>query len=198
MRLWFIAFVGWMALLAAVALLPLPTPWIVMLLASNQMAVIEPVGLRVLVVAAACALASAIANLNEYYLITFLLRYPRIGRLRESTLYRWASRWFSASPFVAVALFGFLPLPVDVVRWLAIVHRYSRARYFAAYLVGRFPRYVIWALSAVWLNLNWRQILILQAVLVLAPALKLAHSIRQKRRSRRAETAELAPADQMP
>lgn len=176
---------------------PLPTAWIVMLLASNQMAVIEPAPLRVLVVSALCAVATGVANLNEYHLITFLLRYGRIGRVRDTRVYRWAARWFGVSPFVVVALFGFLPLPVDVVRWLAILYRYQRLRYFAAYVVGRFPRYMIWSLSAVWLDLSWWQILIVQAAFVLAAAVAVLRSALQKRRAARAAAAELAATGQM-
>ena len=177
---------------------PAPTTWIVMLLASNEMQIIEAPGLRVVVVSAVCAVATGIANLNEYHVITFLLRHRRIARVRETRVYRWAARWFAASPFLLVAVFGFLPLPVDVVRWLAILYRYSRLRYFAAYVVGRFPRYVICALSAVWLDLNWWQIVLIQAVLAVAAGISVGHSVVRKRRADRATITELAAAGQMP
>ena len=177
---------------------PAPTAWIVMLLASNEMHIIEPPELRVVLVSVLCATATGIANLNEYHLITFLLRYGRIARVRDTRLYRWAVRWFSASPFMVVAVFGFLPLPVDVVRWLAILYRYSRVRYFLAYVVGRFPRYLIWSLSAVWLDLVWWQILLVQAVLVAAAGGGILRSIVQKRRAGRTGRRELAVAGRMP
>ncbi|MCP4248384.1 MAG: hypothetical protein GY778_15155 [bacterium] len=168
---------------------PAPTAWVVMLLASNEMALCDPVWLRVVLVAALGAIATGVANLNEYHIITFLLRYGRIGQVRDTRLYRWADRWFAVSPFLVVAVFGFLPLPVDVVRWLAILARYRRWRYFAAYVVGRFPRYVIWALSAVWLDLNWRQIVIVQVLLVLAAGLAFLRSAVRRRRPRPANVA---------
>jgi membrane protein YqaA with SNARE-associated domain len=177
---------------------PAPTVWIVMLLASNEMAVIGPVPLRVAVVAAVCSVATGMANLNEYHIITFLLRYGWVARVRDTRVYRWAARWFGASPFLVVAVFGFLPLPVDVVRWLAILYRYPRLRYFAAYVVGRFPRYLIWSLSAVWLDLSWWQILAVQVVLVAAAGLSVAHSIVRKRRAERAARGELAAAGRIP
>ena len=177
---------------------PAPTAWIVMLLASNEMQIVQPTGLRVLLVSLLCAAATGIANLNEYHLITFLLRYGPITRVRDTRLYRWAARWFSASPFLVVAVFGFLPLPVDVVRWLSILYRYSRVRYFLAYLVGRFPRYLIWSLSAVWLDLNWWQILLIQGVLVAAAAGGILCSIARKRRAGRTGGPELAAAGRMP
>ena len=177
---------------------PAPTAWIVMLLASNEMHIIEPPELRVVLVSVLCATATGIANLNEYHLITFLLRYGRIARVRDTRLYRWAVRWFSASPFMVVAVFGFLPLPVDVVRWLAILYRYSRVRYFLAYLVGRFPRYLIWSLSAVWLDLVWWQILLVQAALVAAAGGGILRSIARKRRPGGTGRRDLAAAGRMP
>ncbi len=176
---------------------PAPTVWIVMLLASNEVALLESAGERVVVVALLCALATGVANLNEYHVITFLLRYGRIGKVRDTRVYRWAAKWFAVSPFVVVALFGFLPLPVDVVRWLAILYRYSRWRYFAAYVLGRFPRYVVWALSAVWLDLTWWQILVCQAALVLAAGVMVAHSVWRRRRGARAATGGIADAERM-
>ncbi|MCP4594480.1 MAG: hypothetical protein GY842_27430, partial [bacterium] len=74
---------------------PAPTAWIVMLLASNELALIEAVPLRVLAVSCACSLASAVANLNEYHVLTFLLRYRRIAQVREARVYQRTAEWFS-------------------------------------------------------------------------------------------------------
>jgi membrane protein YqaA with SNARE-associated domain len=178
---------------------PAPTAWIVMLLASNELGIeLGSPTLRIVVVAGCCAVATGVANLNEYHIITFLLRYGRVGRVRNTRVYRWAARWFGISPFAVVALFGFLPLPVDVIRWLAIIYRYKRTRYFAAYVTGRFPRYLIWASSAVWLDLDWWQILTFQAVLVLIAAALVFRSLWRRRRAARADSAELAVAGQIP
>ena len=80
-----------------------------------------------------------------------------------------------------------------MVRWLAILYRYRRVRYFAAYVVGRFPRYLIWSLSAVWLDLSWWQILIVQAAFVLAAGLAVLRSALRQRRTTRAGLAAPGP-----
>ncbi len=165
--------------------LPAPTTWIVMLLASNQVALFESIPLRVGVVTCFCAFASALAHLNEYYLITFLLRYGWVSKVRHTRTYRVAARWFSTAPFVVIAVVGFLPIPVDVVRWLAIAARYSRWRFFLAYFAGRSPRYALFAVSAVWFDLNWWQILIIQAALVLLAAAKVLHAYLRNRAGRK-------------
>jgi membrane protein YqaA with SNARE-associated domain len=108
------------------------------------------------------AAGTAIANLNEYHIFTFLLRYGKVHRVRQTRFFATARRWFSVSPFGLVALFSFLPIPVDVVRWLAISCRYSRLRYAGANFAGRFLRYGLLAGAATCLAIGWRGILGIQ------------------------------------
>ncbi|HEY3241865.1 MAG TPA: hypothetical protein VGM03_00815 [Phycisphaerae bacterium] len=171
---------------------PLPTSWIVMLLASNQMALVESVPLRVVLIATSCALATAAANLNEYHIFTFLLRYGRVARVRNLTAYQWAANWFGQAPFAVLLLFSFLPIPVDVARWLAIATGYPRRRYFCAYFVGRGVRYALLAASTIWLDLSWWTILLIQAGLILVFASKAAVAFWRRRRG--APDDRLAPA----
>jgi membrane protein YqaA with SNARE-associated domain len=162
---------------------PAPTTWIVMLVASNELALIGPPVLRIVVVSLLGAVATAMANLNEYHVFTFLLRYGRIGRVRETRLYRWAADWFATSPFTIIMLFSFIPVPVDVVRWLAIAYRYARSRFFVAYVIGRSLRYAAWTISAVSLDLSMRQIAIVQGVLIVAALAKVVASAVRRRRA---------------
>ncbi|MCP4593217.1 MAG: hypothetical protein GY842_20970 [bacterium] len=156
-----------------------------MLLASNELALIEAVPLRVLAVSCACSLASAVANLNEYHVLTFLLRYRRIAQVREARVYQRTAEWFSAAPFLVIAVVGFLPIPVDVIRWLAVICRYSRWRFLVAYFIGRTPRYALFAASAVWFDLGWLQIMVIQAVLILLATAKVVYPhIRRRSDSR--------------
>ncbi len=170
--------VGWAVwLLAGVAFylslcctfFPAPTTWAVMLVASDMVA--SQVGLegmaslRLVVVATVCAAATGIANLNEYHLFVYLLRKKRMAKVRDTRMFRTASRWFEKSPFWIVTLFSFLPIPVDVIRWLAITARYPRGRFFWAGFIGRWFRYAIWVLAAIGLHLDTWQIMLVQIVL---------------------------------
>lgn len=162
---------------------PAPTPWIIMLLAGNDLGLFESPLYRLAVVSVWGAFATSIANLNEYHVFTFLLRYGRVARVRETRLYRWAANGFAVSPFAIVSLGAFVPIPVDVVRWLAIVYRYSRWRFFWAYMLGRSIRYAIWCLVAIGLSLGFWQIMAFQAALVgLALVKVLVGAIRSRRR----------------
>jgi len=120
---------------------PLPANGIIAAVAMKDAAVGPDVWTTTLAVAAVGALASTMANLNDYHLFTLLLRSRRIGRLRNTRLYRVSARWFARSPFFLVTLFNVLPIPVDVVRMLATTYRYGRLPFAAANFVGRFIRY---------------------------------------------------------
>jgi membrane protein YqaA with SNARE-associated domain len=121
--------------------LPLPAKWIVAAVAMKDVAVGPDVWTTTLAVAAVGAIASTMANLNDYHLFTWLLRSRRVGKLRDTKLYRISAGWFGRSPFFLVTLFNILPIPVDVVRILATTYRYPRLPFAAANLVGRFILY---------------------------------------------------------
>lgn len=199
MRIWFAAFIAWMALLAGAAamsfsyyeagrtwaagawalalmcfylslcnaLLPLPTGWIVMLAATDQVAPYAPPWQRVALVALCGGAATAMANLNEYHILSHRLGARLRDKLRGSRVYQWSIRWFDLAPFQTLMLIAFLPIPVDVVRWLAILRRYPRGWYALAYFCGRTPRYALFAAVAAAAKLNWWQILLVQAGIIL-------------------------------
>lgn len=148
---------------------PAPTTWVVMLAASDlivaQMGLSASPVVRLVLVATVGALGTCMANLNEYHLFVYLLRRKRVGRVRDTHLFRTASGWFRTNPFWIMVLFSFLPIPVDVVRWLAITAGYPRRRFFTSTFLGRWGRYAIWAGLSAGLNLGVRQIMIIQVVL---------------------------------
>lgn len=148
------------------SIIPLPTAWIVLLAASPEYGPIEAGWLRVLVVALLSTLSTVIANLTEYHLLGLLFGL-RVGqRLRQTRLYAWALRWFDRAPFQLLTLIAFVPIPIDAVRWLAILRRYPRTRFALAYFAGRGPRYLLFAWCSVLLSLTGRQILLIQVALL--------------------------------
>lgn len=145
---------------------PAPTAWIVLLMASPMVGLLEGKVGTVVVVAGVGALGTTMANLNEYHIFTFLLRFGRAGKIRQTRVYRAATRYFEMSPLGLMTLVSFLPIPVDVVRWLAITHHYRRDHFAAASFVGRFGRYAILAGAATSLQIGAKEIIIIQAVLI--------------------------------
>jgi membrane protein YqaA with SNARE-associated domain len=186
-RVWLLAVYAFYMSLCC-TFLPLPTTWIVLLLASNEVALLPDPILRTVTVAAAGAIGTMMANLNEYHLLTYLLRTGRVGRVRQTRWYRLAAEWFSVSPFAVLLVIALIPIPVDVVRWLAIAYRYPRVRFAIAYALGRWVRYALLAGLAVWLNLGTLEIFIIQAAIVVIAAAKFITSWRARRRNQRAGT----------
>jgi membrane protein DedA with SNARE-associated domain len=152
------------------AFFPAPTTWIVLLAASDmvaaQVGIVGHETLRLVVVSATCATATALANLNEYHIVAYISRNRRVAKVRRTRLYLVANAWFEKSPFWIVMLFSFIPIPVDVIRWLAIFSGYSRWRFFLANVIGRWCRYALWAVASLGLGLTARQIAVIQVLLV--------------------------------
>jgi membrane protein YqaA with SNARE-associated domain len=163
---------------------PAPTAWLVLLMASPLIGLVKPslisqylpleknvaqwtaAFVTVVIVAMIGSAGTAIANLNEYHIFTFLLRLGRVYKIRQSRLYQKADHWFSISPFAIMTIASLVPIPVDVVRWLAITHRYRRDHYALASFIGRFVRYGLLAAAATCLRLDWLGIVIIQGSLI--------------------------------
>ncbi|HUX02348.1 MAG: hypothetical protein WBD63_10735 [Phycisphaerae bacterium] len=179
-RAWFYPFVGLLAVLAAVKVLypgtsvallaayfaymsicctfcPLPTTPAVLWMAAPVGA--GGLGMPPLLVAVVGAMGTAVANLHDYYLLTFLYRYQPVRRVRATLLYKRVAAWYNRSPFATLAGASFLPIPVDFVRLLAISEGYSRTRFALGSLVGRWPRYLLLAYLAERFDLGWQWIL---------------------------------------
>jgi membrane protein YqaA with SNARE-associated domain len=150
------------------SLLPLPTAWIILLAASDEVLLFDSALLRVVVVTVLGATATMMANLNEYHILGCLFRARLGARLRRTRAYRWAVRWFDVAPLQTLTLFAFLPIPVDVVRWLAILRGYSRLRFALAYWLGRAPRYALLAGLSVAVHLGTWEIVLIQVGIILA------------------------------
>lgn len=151
--------------------LPLPTTAIVAAVASREAAVTGELWTTVLAVAAVGAAASTVANLNDYHLFTLALRHRHVKRVRHTRLYDASARWFSRNPFMILVIFNIIPIPVDVVRMLAVTYRYPRRPFAAANFVGRFVRYAVVAFVMFHWDLGW---IAVAALLGLAVALALA------------------------
>jgi membrane protein YqaA with SNARE-associated domain len=153
--------------------LPLPTAWVILLAASHELMLFPAPWERITVVTLLGAAATTIANLNEYHVLSFLLGARLSRRLKRSRLYEWGQRWFDVSPFQTLTLIAFIPVPIDAVRWLAILRRYSRWRFAGAYFLGRAGRYALLAGLSVVATLTPRQIAWIQVAIILVLASRL-------------------------
>ena len=135
--------------------LPLPTGAVVAAMATREAAVAGWLVGTTLLVATVGALASTVANLNDYHLFTWLLRSRHVAKVRHTKVYDKSAKWFARSPFFLLVVFNVIPIPVDVIRLLAITYRYPRTKFAAANFIGRFIRYGVIAGVTYWLS-SWR------------------------------------------
>ena len=84
---------------AATTFLPLQTSWLIACVATRQAAVGPNVWITTLAVALVAAIASTVGNLNDYHILTWMLRHHRLAKLRHTRLHARASAWFGRSPF---------------------------------------------------------------------------------------------------
>ena len=218
LRAWFLPFAALMVLLAGVyalsgkgstcagaallfgylsvacTFLPLPTAWIIIWAAAPTDG--GGLGLDPWIVATAGAAATAIANMHDYYLVTFLYRYQPVRRIRTTAWYRRVAAWYNRAPFGTLAAASFLPIPIDFVRLLAISEGYNRAKFALGSLVGRWPRYLLFAMLAEAFRPGWQWVVgILGATVVLGlwrglpPILRRARDWVRENRDRK-ETSE--------
>jgi len=89
------------------------------------------------------AAGTCVANLNDYTILGWLFRNQKVKKIRDIRSYRKLLYYFDKHSFLTLAIATFLPIPIDVIRLLAISRAYTYWKYVAATFVGRFPRYLI-------------------------------------------------------
>ena len=131
-------------------------------------------------VAAVSAAGTCIANLNDYAILGYLFRHKRVKKIRDLNAYRKLLKFFDKHAFLTLVVGTFLPIPIDVVRLLAISRVYSFWKYIAATFVGRFPRYLIIAYAG--RELPVKYILILFLVSMIPGIIKFISDMIKKRK----------------
>jgi membrane protein YqaA with SNARE-associated domain len=125
-------------------------------------------------------IGTVIAYVIDYAILGWLFRHHRVKKVRDIHLYRKLLKFFDKYAFLTVTAAAFLPIPVDVVRLMAISRAYNYWKYLIAAFIGRFPRYLILAYLGKELSPKW--ILIIFLVTSLPAAAKFLSDIIKKRR----------------
>lgn len=133
-------------------------------------------------VSAIGAAGTCIANLNDYAILGWLFRHQRVKKVRDISTYRKLLSFFDRYAFLTLSVAAFLPIPIDVIRMLAISRAYTYWKYILATFVGRFPRYLI--LAYVGKELPAKYILILFLITTLPAVAKFVSDMIRKRRKR--------------
>jgi membrane protein YqaA with SNARE-associated domain len=115
-------------------------------------------------------IGTCIANLHDYYIIHYLFRIERFKRAKQTKFYKKAAQWFNRAPFITLSTASFLPIPIDVVRILAVSTDYPRHLFTLANFTGRFPRYLLFAYLGYQMQLSNRAIFMVLIVTVVIGA----------------------------
>ncbi len=158
----------------ACTFLPLPTAWIILWAARET----DPLSVALIAAAGTC-----MANLHDYYILNYLFGLDRIGKVKKRGFYLSAVKWFERAPFLTLTIASFVPIPIDIVRILAVSTGYSRVKYTLATFAGRFPRYLLLAWLGYELKLSNKAIFYVFLATVLIGAIKGISKLIEKRRS---------------
>ncbi|HDL19497.1 MAG TPA: DedA family protein [Bacteroidetes bacterium] len=91
------------------------------------------------------SIGAAIAAFMEYKVIDFLMRFDRIAKLKQNGKYKKYAGYFDKFSFRSIMIASMIPLPVDVIRLLAITRKYKLWKFLTATFLGRLPRILIFA-----------------------------------------------------
>ena len=131
-------------------------------------------------IAAIGAVGTCIANLNDYLILGWLFRHKRVRKIRDIRSYRRLLSFFDRYAFLTLSAAAFLPIPLDVIRLLAISRAYPFLKYVAATFVGRFPRYLM--IAYLGKELPAKYILILFLVTLIPAGVKFFSDMIKKRK----------------
>ncbi len=126
------------------------------------------------------ALGTCIANFNDYAILGWLFRHHRVKKIRDIRAYQRLIHFFDKYAFLTLSAAAFLPIPVDVVRLMAISRAYTYWKYVVAAFTGRFPRYLLIAYVGKELPFKW--IIIIFLISIIPAAIKLLSGMIKKRR----------------
>ncbi len=89
-----------------------------------------------------------VAAILDYALIGWFVNHRLIKtELDDSRGYHTAQRFFARAPFLLILASALLPVPFYPVKILAIAREYPLARFIAAVVIGRLPRFYLLALG---------------------------------------------------
>ena len=78
-----------------------------------------------------------------------LTRVLNIGKVRrlyvDRRIYKVSARWYGRRPFLTIVVAALTPIPFYPVKFLALSESYPLGRYLLALIVGRAPRYYLYA-----------------------------------------------------
>ncbi len=82
----------------------------------------------------------------NWHVYAWVLNWDKLEGVRRNKWMRWGVDNFARAPFWMTVIFAFTPLPFWAARVLAILHKYPLWKFMVATIVGRVPRWYLYAL----------------------------------------------------
>ena len=137
--------------------------------------------LAVAVVATAGTLYMEYIN---YYIYKYAVFHPKLDRARGTFWVRKSAELFDWSPFWAILILAFTPLPYWVARILGPLTHYPIEKYLLATFIGRFPRLWLYAAFGAWLPVSTPVMLL--GTLTVTVVFLVAAAVQRRRATQRA------------
>ena len=108
------------------------------------------------------------AYLDYRFFSTVLNTKATASRYREKSFYRKTRKWFYRAPFLSLVVAGATPLPFFPFKLMVCANKYPLGRFLLATALGRFPRYMGYALLGQWLKIpTWMVVAGFSLILVI-------------------------------
>jgi len=99
-------------------------------------------------------IGSCISGLIDYVLVNVAFRHEKIAPIKTTRTYRYIERLYNKSPFIALVIAAFTPIPFEPIKIVACANEYSRIKFVLAIFAGRAPRYfLLGVLQRDWLSI---------------------------------------------
>jgi len=134
--------------LAWYGLYAIPSHMLISVLANEPMLLEAAKTNPPMAVAIAGTAGCVVAILLDYALIGWLINHRLLkGEIDDSKGFARAQKFFGRAPFLFTVASAFLPMPFYPVKILAIARDYPIGRFILALIIGKIPRFYIWALG---------------------------------------------------
>ncbi len=95
-------------------------------------------------------IATMLASVVDHTVFTRALRMERAAPIKQTRIIKFSVKLFNKQPWWTIVFFALTPIPFYPIRIIAPMSNYPMARYVAAVVVGRVPRYYLLALGGSW------------------------------------------------
>ncbi|MCH7819921.1 MAG: VTT domain-containing protein [Candidatus Marinimicrobia bacterium] len=112
-------------------------------------------------------LGTIVAGILDYFIFVPLFSSSVVDKLKNTTGYIRATRWFDQQPFWTIVIAGFTPIPFFPFKFVAFSTKYPIGKYLLSLVIGRYPRYYLLALLGYSFNIPETLIIVVFIIMLM-------------------------------